>query len=544
MKKLLVTLIVSLTFCGSIIAQHPETHWPGFNSDLLETQGALYASLMIEGEPVDINYPGWETMEVAAFVGTEPRMTGAFLTDEYVLEWGELFPTLNAEAVYYTTPGEVVNFKMFDHATGIQYDLCTALIWDGDGTPITIHTGEEHWEGFDDPDHPLMLNFVPSVNKDILGYTANTNDRYYLIASPVGAIDPQEVVGMTQGNFDLYYFDQAATDGLEWINYNQGAGNDPGFTELAQGKGYLYAHSTDTTLFFPGTGYSTNNGEFEVQLAYNESAKLKGWNLIGNPFAEPAELSMPYYRMNQNGTALNTELENTAIDPVEGVFVEVDAPGTATFTPQTRSGAQQAIANTNIKVIGDEGEIMDNAIIRFDGGATLGKFQLNANSTKVYIPQDGKDFAIVNAGELGEIPVNFKADHSGSYTLNFTNEEVSFGYLHLIDNLTGNDVDLLVEPSYRFEAQTSDYATRFKLVFATGSSVDGDSFGFINGMGNLCIFGIEGTATLQVIDLTGRILSSETFSGSYEKKLDVTPSVYLIRLINGDNVKVQKMVVK
>jgi hypothetical protein len=187
---------------------------------------------------------------------------------------------------------------------------------------------------------------------------------------------------------------------------------------------------------------------------------------------------------------------------------------------------------------------MDNAIIRFDGGATLDKFQLNANSTKVYIPQDGKDFAIVNAGELGEIPVNFKADHSGSYTLNFTNEEVSFGYLHLIDNLTGNDVDLLVEPSYRFEAQTSDYATRFKLVFATGSSVDGDSFGFINGMGNLCIFGIEGTATLQVIDVTGRILSSETFSGSYEKKLDVTPSVYLIRLINGDNVKVQKMVVK
>ena len=78
----------------------------------------------------------------------------------------------------------------------------------------------------------------------------------------------------------------------------------------------------------------------------------------------------------------------------------------------------------------------------------------------------------------------------------------------------------------------------------TGSSVTEDSFGFVNANGNLSIFGIEGTATLQVIDVTGRVLSSETFSGSYERKLNAAPGVYMLRLINGNDVKVQKIVVR
>ena len=33
--------------------------------------------------------------------------------------------------------------------------------------------------------------------------------------------------------------------------------------------------------------------------------------------------------------------------------------------------------------------------------------------------------------------------------------------------MTGNDIDLLSTPSYSFEARTTDYENRFKLVFAT-----------------------------------------------------------------------------
>ena len=159
MKKLLFTLIVSLVFCGSIFAQHPESHWPGFYYPAYESQSPLYASIMINGIPVETDNPDWDVLEVAAFVDGELRMTSMYLTDEY-LEY-DLFPTLNAEPIYYTTPGEVVTFKMYNHATGEEYDVCEPVIWDGD--PITIHTGEDHWEGFDDPDHPLMLNFTMSA---------------------------------------------------------------------------------------------------------------------------------------------------------------------------------------------------------------------------------------------------------------------------------------------------------------------------------------------------------------------------------------------
>ena len=147
---------------------------------------------------------------------------------------------------------------------------------------------------------------------------------------------------------------------------------------------------------------------------------------------------------------------------------------------------------------------------------------------------------------MGEIPVSFKAEKNGSYTLSFTSEEVSFSYLHLIDNKTGNDVNLLQMPYYTFDASTTDYESRFRLVFATGTSADSEtgSFGFVNASGNFCIFGIEGEATVQVIDILGHVLSSEQFSGSYEKKINVAPGVYMIRLIQGNDIRVQKMVVR
>nr|MCR5013536.1 T9SS type A sorting domain-containing protein [Bacteroidales bacterium] len=159
------------------------------------------------------------------------------------------------------------------------------------------------------------------------------------------------------------------------------------------------------------------------------------------------------------------------------------------------------------------------------------KFQLRETSTKVYIPVEGKDYAVVRSENQGEMPVSFKAEHNGSYTISVEAVNIDMQYLHLIDNMTGADIDLLAQPSYSFEARTTDYASRFKLVFATGNSNEGDNIGFING--NLVVFGIEGEATLQVIDILGHVLISETFSGSYNRHLDVIPGVYMVRVTDG-----------
>jgi hypothetical protein len=378
--------------------------------------------------------------------------------------------------------------------------------------------------------------------KTITAYTGD-KDRYYLIASPLAeAVAPTAVGGMITNEFDLYYFDQAIED--EWINYETANGINANFGNLVSGKGFLYASESNTTLTFTGTPYS---GEGEVNLTYSSAAQeFPGWNLIGNPFATAATLDRPFYKMNADGNGFTTLIDDptNTIAAMEGVFVEATTTGeTATFTPQASKGGHQAIAKTNIVVSGNKGQVLDNAIIRFDGGQQLGKFSFRANSSKVYMPKDGKDYAIVSAeSHVGEMPVNFKAESNGTYTLSFTSEEVSFAYLHLIDNMTGIETDLLANPSYSFEARTTDYESRFKLVFATGNNANDDNFAFFSN--GSFVINNEGEATLQVIDINGRILKSESINGCANVNVKAAAGVYMLRLVNGNDVKVQKVVVR
>jgi hypothetical protein len=224
---------------------------------------------------------------------------------------------------------------------------------------------------------------------------------------------------------------------------------------------------------------------------------------------------------------------------MHGVFVLAEGEGeNVTFTPADDSKATPSL---NLNLVQGRG-LVDRAVIRFTEGRMLPKFQMNPNHTKVYIPQEGNDYAVVRAGEMGEMPVNYKAEKNGSYTLSFTAEEVSFGYLHLIDNMTGIETDLLANPSYTFDALTTDYESRFKLVFATGNSSNEDNFAYYSN-GNWVINN-EGRATLQVVDVNGRILKSESINGCANINVNAAAGIYMIRLVNGDNVKVQKVVVK
>ena len=209
-----------------------------------------------------------------------------------------------------------------------------------------------------------------------------------------------------------------------------------------------------------------------------------------------------------------------------------------TFTPG-QSGGKSSALSLNLS---NGRNVIDRAIVRFDEGQQLPKFQLNPNHTKVYVSVEGQDYAIVSGEEMGEMPVNFKAAENGHYTLNFTAKDIDFNYLHLIDNLTGADVDLLADATYNFDARTTDYTSRFKLVFATSASSESDSFSFFSN--GVWVINNDGKATLQVVDVTGRILKNEQIEGCYSLSFQAAPGVYMFRLINGNDMKVQKVVVK
>jgi len=386
-----------------------------------------------------------------------------------------------------------------------------------------------------------------TMEMNVLGYGNNRGeDGYRLIASPVydsehdplGIDVPAEML-IAEGNddnYDLYKFDQYWGDTAEWRNYEAGE-----FTSLDLKKGYLYANTQNVFVAFVGNTLRTDSVVTE-DLAYVPGRRFSGWNLLGNPFTATATIDKPFYMLTENGGGVEVEpnIEGTPIAPLKGFFVVAQGEGeTCTFTTDLQN--KNAALNINLSKAYTRGTV-DRAIITFGGNDNLVKFQFNPNHTKVYIPQDGTDYAVVSAPEMGEMPVNFKAETNGSYTMSFGSENVTFSYLHLIDNLTGADVDLLATPSYTFDASTTDYASRFRLVFATGDNNDGDSFAFFSN--GSFIVNNEGEATLQVIDVMGRILKSENISGCASVKVNAASGVYMLRLVNGNDVKVQKVVVE
>ena len=382
----------------------------------------------------------------------------------------------------------------------------------------------------------VTVEIAPSYTLTIEGVGddnwAEGNGGYYLIASPLAdAVAPTAVDGMITADegdvltYDLYSFDQEQD--LEWQNYRASAFN------LVNGQGYLYASKNGTTLTF--TGAPSTNGQ--VTLDLKGTGNWAGWNLVGNPFGQTAYLSRAFYSM-QNAGDFTANTEGGSIGMLEGVFVIANEDEeTLTFT--TTAPGKVSQLNLNLT---KGNNLMDRAIVRFDEGQQLPKLQFREGSTKVYIPQEGKDYAVVSSESMGTMPINFKAENNGTYTLSFTTEEVSFAYLHLIDNMTGTEVDLLANPSYTFDASTTDYESRFKLVFATGNNSNDDNFAFFSN-GNF-IINNEGEATLQVVDVMSRIIKSENINGCASVNVNAAPGVYMIRLINGNDVKVQKVVVR
>lgn len=301
---------------------------------------------------------------------------------------------------------------------------------------------------------------VATVHRHIGGY--GTNDGgYCLITNPVMTDQNPDTLGMTTNDYDLYRFDQSQDQ--EWQNYKQET------FSLENGVGYLYANSSDTDIEFHGELNPADN-DIAIDLVYNSSAVFAGFNLVGNPFVCTAYVDKPFYRMNDDGNEIVSGTNNS-VEAREGIFAIATETGeTLTFTTEEPTNNDKRLTLN----LSQDHSTIDRAIICFNKGYQLPKFQLRDNSTKIYIPQDGKDYAVVNADNVGELTINFKAEKDGSYILTFSAEKVKFDYLHLIDSLTGDDVDLLSNPSYSFEAMTTDYVSRFRLVFSAGEE-DGSS---------------------------------------------------------------------
>ena len=535
MKKVLITLIVAFAFCGSIFAQQYQQHWPDVNYHLYQNNYPVVANVQIDDNLI-LGTDHYEALEVAAFIDDELRAHSFMIYNtSYNSNPAVQLDVQVHEAWDYGDPDDknkVITFKLYDHINECEYDVFTS-------DPI-VRAGY-HYNNWS---NPVILSFFHAFTKEITPYTGAGG--YCFIASPLGmVVSPTDVTHMTDNTFDLYRFNQSAD--LEWENWKQ-EGDNYHFN-LESGMGYLYANSGDgsddpVVLTFIGAPY---DGDGDVELVYDADAEFPGWNLVGNPFAQTASITKSYYTLNNAGLEVVAG-ESNEIGAMEGIFVVAANAddNSMTFIPsQPSQGNRQIVLNVNQ----DRGDVIDRAIVRF-GGEKLPKFMLNPNNTKMYIYKDGNDYAVVNGSNNGKLPVCFKPAQDGEYTINVNVEDETVRYLHLIDKQAEVDVDLLATPSYSFEAKKADNADRFLLVFRKGISIfkdlfasrEGDSFSFFSN-GNW-IINNEGEAILQVVDVEGRILSSEEINGSVSKRIEAAPGVYMLRLINGKDTKVQKIVVE
>ena len=344
--------------------------------------------------------------------------------------------------------------------------------------------------------------------------------------------------------YDLYAYSEAGgSDGKEWVNYKPN-----GTFSLAAGTGYLYAHNPATTLRMAGT-LSSGNYASTVNLGYaNSNANLRGFNLLGNPtaheivFSKSGQVSDGYYYLDNSDHWIYTT-ENTV--PVgRGFLVKANATGqTVTLNPQNRSAVETVRTPSQSAPylclqIGDE-----KAYVKLGEGVSMPLLGFNGSRSSLYLTRDREPYVMLVRDGADAIDLGFEPKQAGRVSMVAHTEGLAIDYLHLVDLLTGADVDLLAEGSvtYTFEAAPSDGTMRFVLRFAPEAEANAnDSFAYTDA--GTIVVTADAPAVVELIDMTGRVVARRPVVASLH--LQAQPGVYVLRLVSGNDVRHQKVVVR
>lgn len=469
-------------------------------------------------------------------------------------------------------------------------------------TGINYTDNDLHEWYVDEPDHPNYV-FFPDDNANAGYYPGNTPfDKYdfYCYFEPA-----YHWINFRRNGISHWHEDE--TEGEpgkhEWISYGytrkgvyQSAGLDvnhinASFTnepELIQGKGYMLSVNDETFLQAAGM---LNNGVVTYVDVTANSDKCRGLNLIGNPYQ--SYLDFKAFAEENSGSGKiwpdKTQASYTLIDEDmkgyvtyhydaswneggitasryvnmhQGFFVTTQGNAIATFNNGMRNaygyhttfrGEEEMPHYPLVNLIlSERSGICDYAVVELNrpeaGGARKVK-SLKLGKGQIYAHYADEDYALafVKSGETS-VPVRFTTSENGTFALGWNTQNATFGYLHLIDNLTGVDVDCLATDRYVFTATPDDYESRFKLVFQfTGVDENADvepaqQFAFFHG-DNLVV---NGEGRLECLDLQGRVVFATDIYGpqSLVSLPKFAAGMYLLQLHGGKQTAVQKIIVK
>lgn len=396
------------------------------------------------------------------------------------------------------------------------------------------------------------------IEKNITGYNDATNqDGWYVISFPMSnEISNNNYNNLIDENgyYDLYYYNE---EDFHWYNYKDGT-----FSTFNLGQGYLYAKRNSATIVSVGT---PNNSAVSFTLSAASELTpngndLNGFNLVGNPFTfdickgdgcaiSNELLEEGYYSLSTNGT-WTAKSDSEPISVCEGILVETidsSADGESLTINRIPYKKTRKADNDVIAITVSNELYEDVAYIKFGDseGSGLRKIaHMNNDIQMVYIPKDGVNYAITNMDEnTREIPVSFQASTMGKYTISIDATKHNSDNIYLLDNITGDKIDIL-NGDYTFIAQSSHDEERFTLLISGNSGTGDEHFAFINN-NNIIINDIEGSASVQIFDVTGRQIIANKFNGSACISAEaLNDGIYIIRMINDNGIKTQKIVIQ
>ncbi len=388
-----------------------------------------------------------------------------------------------------------------------------------------------------------------TVQKSITGAgTEISATGWYLVSSPIASADisgeTPTVSNLitTASGYDLFRYNEADNS---WQNYK--VTQTSAFNYFENGRGYLYRNAEYQTVTF--TGSINTSATYNLSYSNETDNDVKGLNIIGNPLTYNVDWSNinktnvidgGYYTLGTDGS-WNAQTSGS-IAPMQGVLVKANgADPSVTFSTTAKNAKETDANNDYIKFVVSNSQYEDVTYALFDKGEGLNKINhRNAEIPMLYIPQDSENYAIATMGDDTQMfGLSFKAKTMGKYTLSYKTKG-EFSYLHVIDRLTGEDVDMLLDREYSFIGSPADADDRFivKLSYdANGVENGSDIFAYQNGTDII----VKGEGELQVFDLMGRHIMNTNVNGTMTISTStLNTGVYVMRL----NGKVQKIVVR
>lgn len=450
-------------------------------------------------------------------------------------------------------------------------------------SPVGFLYGIESQVGWID-DNPSAVN-----NPCNISIITNDEASLFPTNTPIGSLDlycfyePQyHWLNLKRNNLSHWHMD----DHTQNIAYN-GADNQANSgslnnSYLIPGKGYLAAIDDPTLLQSYGT---LNNGDVTIAVTAQANNELKGYNLLGNPYqsyldfdkfatanrsmwSSGSKFANSYVIYDAAENAYVGYLSNPSsgsmaatgkINMHQGFFIVADNSTIATFNNGMRSieadgasfrGERPAFPLINLKATGADGT-GDIAVVEFgrpefEGAAKMKNIGGNG---KVYFRYGDEDYAVLYMDrEVEQLPLYFETTENATYTLTWNTANATFNQLHLIDNLTGLDIDMLSSEGYSFTAKPDDYKSRFRLVFEYNgieeeSNVEpAETFAFFSN-GNLIV---NGEGHLEVIDMQGRVMKSTSLTDTQNTLSlpEAAHGIYMLKLTSNNNVRIQKIIVR